>query len=112
MRGLITSLLFAFVLGCTSPPSPPSSRACARSEAPVEANLEEIATAAGQRIAATPRVLVCNHAGLAGSVDCEATGPGFIAVRSASRQTVFVLERGERATLNIDAAGAVCRIVP
>jgi hypothetical protein len=78
----------------------------------MEGILEQLGTAAGQRISATPNVLVCNHPGLGGSVDCEARGPGVIVVRSPTSQSVFALESGQRATLNVDASDATCRVVP
>jgi hypothetical protein len=112
MRVLIAPLLLALVFGCTSTVGSPVSSDCARSEASIDGNLEQIGTAAGQRISATPDVLVCNHPGLGGSVDCEARGPGIIVAQSPTSQRVFALERGERAILMVDASGATCRLVP
>lgn len=107
-----TALLLAFVIGCTSPMDAPASSDCARSEAQIEGGLDQLGTAGGHRISATPNVLVCNHPGLGGSVDCEARGPGTIVVQSPTTQSVFALERGESAILNVNASGATCRLVP
>lgn len=111
MRVLTTAIMLAFVFSCTSTGKPPADRSCARGEAPRDDNLQEVGTVSGQSISATANVLVCNHPGLAGSVDCEASGPGIVVIQSSARQMVFTLARGERATIDVGATGATCRLV-